>query len=221
MNNCESFEAQLNNVLDLRRLPQQSRDLQVHASECTRCHRLLEAYLVMLEGVTELGCCAPQLGFTERIVADVENDRWSSRSRARAIGSLAAAAALLLAAFWGLRSGGPDRISVNQQTQLARGNPQQQQFPADPTTSDAAGERPRPTVGLFEDKSEELLVELLLFAGIVPRAGVFDTETGRRTSSAADWFTEMTEGLKPVSDSTSGALDHLVDAFPLEEDSGS
>ncbi len=53
-----------------------------------------------------------------------------------------------------------------------------------------------------------------------PNATVLGGEMGGRTSPAADWLTEMTEGFKPVSDSTSGALNELADAFPLEGDPG-
>lgn len=221
MNHCENFEAQLDEALDLRQLPRERPDLQEHASECADCRRLLDSYVVMLKGISELGCAKPQAGFTRRIVAEVENDRRSRQSRSRAIGSLAAAAALLLAAFWGLRSLGPDQRPANEQEQLARRDPDRLQVAAEPAAGDRSDPGPvqQPRVGgLFEKANEESLVELLLFAGVVTAADFGGSETDGYVGPAANWVTEMAEGLKPLSDSTSGALDDLVDAFPFSED---
>ena len=230
MNQCEMFEERLNEALDLRQSPCDNPGLREHANQCVECRQLFGAYLQMLDGVAKLEIDAPAPGFAERIVARVEAARSTRRRRVRALGSLAAAAALLVAAFLGFRSLGPDRGPDSSPSQIAERSPSAlQSSPDSPGKLTAPQDAIAPLIALPEvatrntaggrsvegDPQSDFSDQDLLFSGILARGTSPDN-----SRSAADWVAAMNRGLKPLSDSTSGALYQLTDAFPFDDDSG-
>ena len=225
MSECEKFEERLNEALDLRQSPREHQALRDHCSQCVECRQLLDGYLKMLDGVAGLSLPMPAPGLVGRIITRFETARSTRRRRVGVLGSLTVAAALFVAAFFGLRSldtesgpgsepsvavrSGPDHLAHDPRADESKTN--------DPSFADQhSGRAGTAELSQSDDTSPENDADVdLLFFSVLP-AG--NSSGGSR--SATDWVTAMNHGLKPLSDSTSGALDQLTDAFPFDDDSG-
>jgi len=227
--NCSEFQGRIDQVLDSRRAPTSDIPLRDHASTCPRCSQLLDSYLAMLQGVRRLEMLEPACGFSERVAIGLARHRrlgWPSR---RAVVVLAAAAACLLAVTpWLVRDDGAGRGAreMARKGSTTRSSSVEKVGESSPSTA-RTPDRAAPKVdtppsdnGVSEIArvAQKSVSGVLLWGpmsvALLPRAA--SERSGGHNTPAGGWVDEFAEGLQPLSDSTAGALDGLLDALPGE-----
>lgn len=216
---CETFEARLNEALDAALDPALDQQWSRHAEACPACRQLWRGYETLLAAAARLRSPLPNRAWTERVVeavnqvlqhpADLPQPAVSyatgagttrTRSWSQTAAWLAALAAGLLVAVWGLTR------TSQAPVELAESRP------APATGADpSAAPRSQPPTSLRE---VALLVPGLA-ASIESDAQPTATEAAGR-----DWTADLSNGLKPLAHSTSGALDLMLGALTSVESRG-
>ena len=219
---CEEFEARLNAVLDERQRPEWDADLCLHCETCSDCRQLAAAYEILLDGFYELS--APQVpsDMALRVVSEVRSQPRRPRRVVVGTAMLATAAGLLLAAVPLMRGtitskSGPSAARAGRPAAVARharpkGATALEQLPIVPellsisTSADAAE--------LAKETGQNLATVMLYVPGIGGGNGIIDADINFGGDEST-WAHQMSQGLRPVSDSVAETLNLLLDSFPL------
>ena len=183
---CVRFEMRLNQLLDERSPLDADRELAAHAHECPECADLLSGHELLLEAVD--GMAAPSVGadFAVRVAA-ASTARTGRAAWSPWLWSIPVAAAALLIALGLWRAfDSPGENGRSPENDVVKRLPRE-----------AAGAGPRatdnPYVRIYR-RTAQLTEEI----------------RGRRM----EWVNQMADGLKPVAESMSAALQALRRTFP-------
>lgn len=237
---CAEFESRLNDLLDQRRWLDADPHLAEHVRGCSECRHLAAAYEAVVVGFeqSQIPDCRPNL--TDRVLADyaaaskseklTPAGHWAQRAAATAnrswtFAALAAAVLLAVALRW---AAGPALISpgrplpaqgdraaademrtdgslvVREVAPLEVGDAPEEfdpQLEQGERSGDAYG-------GLAAEASQSFAVALQLFPGV----GSDPNESRERAANdpAADWIHDFSDGLKPVTRPTAGAVNSFL-----------
>ena len=218
---CDEFEDRINAVLDERGRLEWDAELSLHCDTCPRCREMAANYDALLDGFYAL--TAPQVpqDLALRVVADMR-PRASSRQRlAVAAAMLATAASLVLVAV-PLFRGWSDRSQADASRRVASaGNPNETQpleaIPFVPGLL-AIADSPDgdPYAGLAKETGQGLANVILYVPGVGGGKGIIDVEADGAAGEPA-WALQMSEGLRPISDSVTETFYLLLQSFPVSQ----
>jgi len=213
---CDDFEARLNDLID-RGLSWESDDaLATHAAACGECREVREAYRMLLEGTAALERPLLSESMGPRVLAawkqepeltrvPVAESAWQlSRYVPTASWLAALAAGVMLAVV--LRpwlTGVPDPAQ-KASVQVATGSPNS-------GAPNPATESPH---GATDEQPIETIVVENAVATVAP---VAEDEVAQGNPFVSGLLDEVADGLSPLRQSTSGALDELVDSLVMVE----
>lgn len=232
---CGDFEARLQQLLDAR-LPLDGDELLTrHAAECEVCRQDLVAFGTLVGEIVGRPRPLPAADLASRVIADLSAPQVErSVPKRTAWIAFAVAAAVLIAAFpmWRWVS---DRADENGATvaiapeasdpatsaaEPVASQPEELQ-PADPPIGDLVREVGDRYLDLAQETQASYAELALLLPGVrapEPREDRAAKENVAVTEVAGSrgWVNDMTEGLKPVANSTMGAFSFLLEALPTE-----
>lgn len=240
---CDEFEARFQSSLDARQLPELDQALAGHAQACAPCRELLAGWSCVDRGLAEDSLPEPTVDLTALVLRAMgrnENDRDSTgsaptpgaglprgtiplqfpRSRPRharagrwVLVAAAAAAVLAGATFW------PRQRSEELVVPKVADAPHDRD--SDPALGTLAREATSSYLDLARETRNSLDEALTVVAVVADRTalpdqnGVEAPEAARANAlQAASWVRDVTDGLKPLARSTSGALDSLMLVIP-------
>jgi hypothetical protein len=224
---CEEFEDRLNAVLDERGRPECNAELRVHIEACPECRHLAAIYRALLDGFCALAAPPPPANMAARVLADLPSPSVGARRARLVVTALAIAACLLVAIVplgrWSSRDdsqiASPARAVSPKQKQpdlaIAANSLGQltilQSLPAlrGDSKADVYGE-------LAKETGDGLAALVLYVPGIGGTRGIIDVEADTDADEPA-WAVQMSEGLRPVTDSVTDTLNLLLRALPVTE----
>lgn len=237
---CAEFESRLNDLLDQRRWLDADPHLAEHVRGCGECRHLAAAYEAVVVGLeqSQIPDCSANL--TERVLADYstasrseklmpagERAKRAAANRSWAFAALAAAVLLAVALRWAVgpaqilpsqplaaqgdraaaaadEKGTDDSLAVRDVAPLEVSD-----TPEDLDSQLKRGERAGDAYrGLAAEASQSFAVALQLFPGI----GGDPKDGGERAANdpASDWIHDFSDGLKPVTRPTAGAVNSFL-----------
>lgn len=215
---CDEFENRLNAVLDARRNPADDRPLARHAEVCRHCRQLAAAMDLIGESLRWSQQEEPDPRITERVMAELATNSpaagrpWSVWAHI----TLAAAAALLAAIVLRPNERPLPHRPVVAQTLPEAVAPTTKQLalldsPPDVPVGELAREATSRYAALARNTHESLSdVWSLWQPKVMPAAG-----SGEPVAAADEpLLTEMASGLRPLAESTSGAMGFLLNLLP-------
>lgn len=221
---CEAFEDRLNAVLDERRRPECDAELVAHTAGCPACRQLAKAYQILLDGFYELATPEPPADLAERVMQDRARATERKFRRWVVVPALATAAAVLLAALPWLRTpqgdtapaGSPIASRASAPRPLGPGS-------LGPGTLSQISIVPEWWVGakdpykdLAKGTGQNLAAVMLYVPGIGGTKGIIDAESELGTGEPT-WADQVSEGLKPVSDSVAETLNLILESLPVNQ----
>jgi hypothetical protein len=237
----DEFELRINELLDERRPLGDDAELVRLSRDSAELSGILASYSLMLDAVAHLPIPLPSDDLTQRIVAAARQDTRQRRTiplrRAWTWGAAAAAAAAILALPWlwslnqRIAAVGPDTAGESATT-----SPNPRPLAKAPAATQAApapeSEQPRPSVDAaklapyaeFARKTTSVLADLAL---LVSEISVDPQAFAQRAKAAGDRneardenetvVEQVSETLKPLTNSVGGALDFLLEVLPAAE----
>lgn len=232
---CAEFESRLNDLLDQRRWLDADPRLAEHVRGCGECRNLAAAYEAVVVGFEQSRIPEVSAGLTERVLADFsaasKSEGLPSLAPARrrvpapwnrswALAALAAAVLLAVALRWAV---GPvqkltaksDRalaadekktdnsLAVRDIAPLEVGHAPEELDPQlEPGEQPSDGYR-----GLAAETSQSFAVALQLFPGL---GGERKDGEHAANAPASDWMHGLSDGLKPVTRPTAGAVNTFL-----------
>ena len=213
---CDEFESRLNEALDARRNPADDRLLARHAGACGRCRQLAAAMDLIGESLRWSERPEPSEALARNVLAQVASTRpaaqrsWSVWSHL----TLAAAIALLVMVVVPRRSAEPDRPAVARAVApisveaMARAEVPE---PALAPVGQLAREATSRYATLAQNTSDSLSGVWSMWRPLtLPQQ---DEETAG-APAREPLLAEMAAGLRPLADSTAGAMSFLLDILP-------
>ncbi|HEV3136386.1 MAG TPA: hypothetical protein VGZ26_00755 [Pirellulales bacterium] len=219
---CEEFEDRLNAVLDERQRPEADVELRLHCEACLDCRQLAAAYARLLDGFYALAAPEPAGDIAVRVLADLQPPLSSPRRFAVATMSLAAAAGLLIAVMPLVRSERraskvwlptASAATSKQAGSHAAGSLESldvNQLPIVPELLALRTTDEDPYAGLAKETGQGLATVVLYVPGIGGSKGIVDASG----SDDPAWAVQMSEGLKPITDSVAETVNLLLRALP-------
>ena len=235
---CEEFEDRLNSVLDERGRPECDPELRLHIENCPECRHIADCYSRLLDGFCALA--APQLStnLCARVLAEARRPSQPARRATRALGGLAVAGALVVAALplWRLStrdvasrgarppagrltsaSAGAARRGTGTVGARQRGSFQLESLPLLHHLSALGANKGDDVYGQLTKGTAHGLAAIVLYVpGIGGSRGIIDVEPNADESDPA-WAVQMSEGLRPVTDSVTDTFNLLLKALPVTE----
>jgi len=232
---CGDFEARLQELLDARLSLEGDELLAGHAAECEVCRQELVAFSAVMGEIASRSRPMPTADLAARVLANLSTPQVEHSAPNRTGWLLfAVAAAVLIAAFpmWRWVS---DRAENNRATiaTAPQANDLAELSPA-PVAEQAADVQPvDPPIGdlvrevgdRYLDLAQETQANYAELALLLPgvraperhdeRAADGDVAAAESAGSRG-WVNDVTEGLKPVTNSTMGAFSFLLEALPTE-----
>lgn len=222
---CEEFEDRLNQVLDERRRPEWDAELRLHCEGCPACRGVAGSYGVLLDGFYASATPPPPADLAIRVVDELRAQPVVGRRASLAAALLAtAAAALFLLPLWkldraGQRRAAPERPVALRATQPGAG------LAAPSGNINSLPVVQRVLVSLADnDESTDPYEELAKGTGqglanvvlYMPKIGSTPgmIRPGSIVTGESTWPLQVSEGLKPVTESVSETLDLLLEALP-------
>ncbi len=226
---CGEFEVRLDEILDERRRPEWDSRLHEHCDSCQRCRDLAAAYGVLLEGVSTLDMPEAPGDLAVRVL-----DAYQVRPRSDAIAAWAAAvfssAAAVLVAFFLTRDANRELVAVAPSPapasvqQVERG----EQVKFDParwksvpllgavfasaTDNDASTD---PYAELAKETGRGLANVVLMMPGVAGPRGVRPPEPPYGSQGASIWPAQMSDELRPVTESVNETFNLILDSLPV------
>ena len=221
---CDAFETRLNDLLDARAPFANDAVLIEHAARCGECRAKLASYVDLFSGVQQLErpTCSGELA--ERVLAELRGPATVSFARHRRWApwyALAAAAALLLVAWplvdWKRSSPSTDvaRVeSVDTATwpgALVEANEVGEVVSLDELLRDASNKY----AALASQTRDHVTVPSV--EAVPTRAPATSQDPAVQALTTVSWMQGVSDGLKPLAESTSGAFSFLLQAFNTTE----
>lgn len=216
---CDAFETRMNDILDARGAIENDVQLAEHAATCGECRSSLAAHVQLIRAVQQLSYPQPSADLAERALAEWRRPTVSvamdSGRRVAAWYAWAAAAALLLAA-WPMIAWWSSSSTVD----VAQVAPS----PAELASADAA-----PVVPLDQllrdasDKFEKLAGQTgepqsqAVRPVPPPQFAAASVDPAVQALTTVSWMQEVSDGLKPITNSTTEAFSFLLQAFHTNE----
>lgn len=227
---CDEFETRLNELLDERQPFERDPQLRAHTLSCGGCRRLAAGYGALSQGIEELPLAEADAALAWHVVAECHAQRQRRRVVRYSFAGLAAAVLIALT----LRSlpqapevvhapptvpqdGADDGNGIENAPRMApterEGFPPPQDEPADDRAErHPAEESPRDTfdrnLALARETRQTLAGAWLLVPGVpTPSVPAPDDADG-------GWDRPVADELKPLADSTAGALGFLLHVLP-------
>jgi hypothetical protein len=202
---CEEFEIRFHGLLDRRVRPETDASLCAHAQTCPECSALLETQELLFSGLSALRPAAPRdisldvLAAVQTPVRPADSVRWSV---ARRWFPWVAAACLMISAgafvLRGLQL--PTRPESLATTQIVV-------QPAHPVSGTHLL---KPEYAKLVRDTGESLAFALCGSGDSSQTA----PAAAQPAAAADWFEEVTNGIRPLTRSVEEALDALRQSIP-------
>jgi hypothetical protein len=227
---CEEFEDHLNTALDERRRPEWDDELRLHCDTCPGCRETAAAYAALFEGFNARSIPLVSEDMAERVLDELRVRASRTRRLSFAGAALATAAALLIAMV-PLRLAGPRATAPRPTPQaIARLSPAPH-APVPLSSAEIARLRMPgavqsmwptlysiyegdPYSNLAKGTGQGLATLVLNVPGIGGTRGIIDVDDQVVESQPA-WAVEMSEGLKPVTETVTGTLYLLWRTLPL------
>jgi hypothetical protein len=220
---CEEFEDHLNAVLDRRARVESDLELKLHIETCPDCREVALSYDALFDAFKRIR--EPQIAddFGARVLSCVRQSPSQVRWRFVAMGALAASL-LVSAALLSTRTAPPKGDSSGI---LADNHPA-----AVAAVHDALGTIETlpilQTLSALEVENEDVYGELaretgsglaaivLYVPGIGGTRGIIDADAGPEQGDSP-WAAQMSEGLKPVTDSVTETVNLLLKTLPITD----
>ncbi len=235
---CDEFEARLNTVLDERERPEWDADLCLHRETCRACRQLAAAYEILLDGFYELSTPEVPSDMALRVVSELRI-RPSLGHRVSVATAVLATAAVLFVAVMPVLRGKLDSPSTTATSTTSAVTPATTvatrrsdvtrhavdqgiaplgKLPIVPdlfaiTTSAEGGDT---YAELARETGQSLATVMLYVPGIGGAKGIIDADFNHGADEST-WTGQMSEGLRPVSDSVAETLTLLLDSLPLTQ----
>lgn len=216
---CERFESRLDELLDARVAPEDDAALCEHAGLCPSCRTTLATHVQLMQAVSQLPRPSVSDDLAARVLGELRRPVVASREAGRSYTpwyALAVAAALLLAA-WPLvalwQSAGRVEVAQTDAPSAA----------VDASADDAPA---MPLDQLLRDASDKYAVlarESTDVAAAAPQplerpvVPTTSEDPAVQALTAVSWVQEVSDGLRPITTSTTGALSFLLQAFHTNE----
>ncbi len=222
---CEEFEDRLNEVLDERRRPEWDAPLRMHGHSCAACRELAASYGVMLDGLHALPTPEPAADLPVRVLDRLYALPATRRRRTLMAAALATAAALMVAVQLPLQFGGQ---GARQTAQVAAPQPMAlADVDADPfagfyglpllgpvlTAIRDSDETTDPYAELAKGTGQGLATVVLRMPGIGLQG--FLAPAPNRLGGLSMWPNQVSEELRPVTESMTETLNLLMRVFPV------
>lgn len=214
---CERFESRLDELLDARLAPEEDAALCEHAGLCPSCRTTLAAHVQLMQAVPQLPRPSVSGNLAARVLAELRSSAVASQETSRGYTpwyALAVAAALLLAA-WPLvaqwQSAG--RVEVAETDAPAPSADAAPAVPLDQLLRDATDKY----AALARESTD---VEVAVAAPQPLERPVVPTtseDPAVQALTTVSWVQEVSDGLRPIATSTTGALSFLLQAFHTNE----
>jgi len=232
---CEEFESRLNDLLDERLPIDRDAALRAHAAACGDCRRAAAGYGALFQGLAGLPAPECDAALAWRVVAQCHALRKRRRAVRYAFAGLAAAAAAIVVVGYALRDPrGPQLVDSQPSSQGAAHVEiaQEDVSPPEAIPPNAPLERPSPdrtaqastdaadpNAVLARETRQTLAGAFLLLPGLKPTKpeGAISPEEDAAADvevAAAGSYGEVGDELKPLTDSTAGALGFLMNVLP-------
>lgn len=224
---CEELEDRLNAVLDERRRPEWDAELRLHCESCPECREIAATYDIAMDGFYALAVPEAPADMALRVMADVEGQpTLGRRSMFAAVAALAMAATVLIAVgplLWA-PSHQPSTQVVSKAEHavataaLLKSFPLEQLPMVPELLSIATSPDGDPYAGLAKETGQGLAVMMLQVPGIGGTKGIIDAESDDNEEPA--WAVQLSEGLKPVTDSVTETVNLLMRSLPVSQLAG-
>lgn len=235
---CDEFEAQLDEILDEHRRPEWDAQLREHSACCPRCRDLASAYGVLFEGFRSLKMPVCPVDMSTRVVESyVTRPRMAFRTKAALPAAAAAAlfstAAAILVAVFLTRDGQREQVAYVSPPVAQPAVAQAKVKQIEQIKFDLAQWKNVPLVGAMfvsaadNDESTDPYEELakgtgrslanvvLRMPGIAGPRGVRPLEPPYGPEAVGVWPTQMSDELRPVTESVTETFDLILDALPV------
>jgi hypothetical protein len=232
---CHEFEARLNDLLDLRSDPRDDRPLGRHANSCAGCQALLSSYIALGEGLGQFPQPLPSQELADRVLAELSAAP-ARLYRPIPAWAMAAAAAVLVLIVLGGREPQPAQSPPLARTAvIQQATPDQDHAISSPAVAiaepvlvaeaAAAAPFPRSPDELAVQAAEEYLGAAREVTStishlwrLVPQTHEGHTlwmmaETAPGQPEPMPAMAQWTTGLKPLTDSASGAMNFLLEVL--------
>jgi hypothetical protein len=225
---CEEFEVHLNEILDERRRPEWDEQLRLHGEGCRGCRDLAAAYGVLFEGFFALPAPQAPADLSARVLEQLQARPLVS-PRLAVLGAIFSTAAAVLVAALLMRGNG--LLDRNAGDQVAQAPAAIAPLPTGdhPLHWDELSDVPfvgpwlaalnnppgsDPYANLAEDTGQGLALIVLRMPRVAGPQGVRPPTpaTGYGTSV---WPLQVSEELRPVTESMTETFNLLLDALPL------
>jgi len=239
---CEEFEVRLNEVLDARERPELTSELRLHCDSCRSCREIASAYGIMLDGFYLLTTPEAPVDLSTRVLAALHAEptvtvpQPSQSRRAMWAASLLATAAAVLLVVLPLVQRSRNATIAEAEPAAKTAQPQIVARPriVVPSTvspqleeiqligamlASLANQKGDPYEELAKGTGQGLATLVLYTPGIGGQKGIMDKNRVPREDDPA-WVMQMTEGLKPVTESVTETLDLLLQAIPVMQFAG-
>lgn len=226
---CNEFETRLNHLLDRRRDPRHDRIVANHADDCGDCRRLMDAYLGICEGLSGLASPVPADDLGERVLCELA--RQPAPSSRRWLAPWAAIAAALLV-FVATRDRQPHQPVAAPAPALAAAPVPVPVIVAAPapaqTPSAPVGVLARQATEKYADLARDTQSALAGMSMLLPHMDIdmdlnMDEPAAQSdpvNDDASPLTTQVAAGLKPLADSTTGAMSFLWNMLPHSQPAG-
>lgn len=229
---CAEFETRLNDILDQRRRPDSDAELRQHVHDCHECRRQADAYLAVLTGLGPVESPEACAELTQRVLAEVRGPKLQVRSpirlprhmlrRPAGMALLAALVAVVaVPLFW--FGSPPERQRSG--SLAGAGAPQ-----TAPAKADISHEAPQPlpigslateATDSYRVLATETKQSVAAALQIVPGVGVGFRQPEppvATTTQSPPWVRGLTDGLQPVTRSTTGALSSFLKVIDMDHE---
>jgi hypothetical protein len=215
---CDEFEERLNAALDERRRPELDAELALHGDSCESCRQLAASYELLLDGFYEFATPEVPPDMAIRVVNSLRAEPSRLRRVSTVTAALAIAAGLLIAVIPLIRG---TASNDERSAEVAATNK-----PVAPLRAPAAARSSHfnklvasdllsipSSTDLAKGTGQNLATVMLFVPGIGGSKGIIDGDINDEPS----WAEQMSEGLKPVSDSVAETLNLLLDSLPVTQ----
>lgn len=223
---CDEFETHLDEILDERRRPEWDAQLREHSACCPRCRDLASAYGVLFEGFRSLKMPESPADMPARVLQSHLARPRIALPAAAAAAAFSTAAAVLVAVFL-MRDGGREQVAfvppapqpqVKQIEQIKFDLEQWKNVPLLGAVFVSAADdddSTDPYEELAKGTGRSLANVVLRMPGVAGPRGVRPPEPPYGPEGVGVWPAQMSDELRPVTESVSETFDLILDTLPV------